>query len=385
MDKKALFVASMPFMEQHNTGGVSIMNRNYQILCTTFKKENVDICVVNSDDKFLGDNLNLPQMVWIEGNIRGIKRTLNEMTGHNYITNSGEKKLKTIILQKNYDLVWLDSPQYGRIAKFIKENVESSVITFAHNVESEYIKIYCKLSWKKPHYYAKIHEIEKNEKDAIMYSDEFICISSRDRSEYEKKFNCKLDTVFPVTLNDTVRNADLKTAGGEYFMFVGSYFKPNEEAVKWIVENVAQCIKQDIYIVGRNMEKMLEGNQTLIPNNVRIVGGVDDLGEYYRRAIAIIMPIFSGSGMKVKTAEAMMYGKPIVATDEALIGYNVDDIEGIYRCNSAEDFTLAMNKIYQNGQNYYKEIRGYYLEFCDTKQLFVNANSLINGLLCNKK
>ena len=133
------------------------------------------------------------------------------------------------------------------------------------------------------------------------------------------------------------------------------------------------------------MEKMLEGNQTLIPNNVRIVGGVDDLGEYYRRAIAIIMPIFSGSGMKVKTAEAMMYGKPIVATDEALIGYNVDDIEGIYRCNSAEDFTLAMNKIYQNGQNYYKEIRGYYLEFCDTKQLFVNANSLINGLLCNKK
>ena len=36
---------------------------------------------------------------------------------------------------------------------------------------------------------------------------------------------------------------------------------------------------------------------------------VDDLAPYYKKAAAVIMPIFMGGGMKVKTAEALMNGK----------------------------------------------------------------------------
>ena len=44
------------------------------------------------------------------------------------------------------------------------------------------------------------------------------------------------------------------------------------------------------------------------PNNV------DCLETWYEKADVVISPIFLGSGMKTKTAEALMYGKPILGT-----------------------------------------------------------------------
>lgn len=381
MERKALFVASMPFLNQKNTGGITIMNRNYSLICDVFGAKNVDICVVNPDDNFLRKPYVGVGMTWIEGNIRGAKRTFNEFTGHNYITNAGEKAIKKKIVAGQYNIIWLDSPQYGRLAEFIKKNTSSRVITFAHNVESEYIKIYCKPSWKKPHFKMKIAEIEMNEKKAISFSDKFICISPRDRTEYEKKFSCKIDTVFSVTLDDKAKCETLVDVDTDSFMFVGSYFKPNIDGTKWLAKNVAPYIKAPIKIVGRNMERIADDNLNAFPSNLHIIGSVDDLGKYYENAAAILMPIFSGSGMKVKTAEAMMYGKPIIATDEALMGYDVDNVDGIYRCNTADEFLKAMQDVLNKRKTYYRAVREYYLEYCNTERLLSRAHSMMEELI----
>jgi hypothetical protein len=69
------------------------------------------------------------------------------------------------------------------------------------------------------------------------------------------------------------------------------------------------------------------------------------LDEYYYTYSNIVMPIQYGAGMKVKTAEAMMFGMTIFATNEALEGYEVDDYKGIYRCNTAMEFIMAIRKM----------------------------------------
>ena len=216
---------------------------------------------------------------------------------------------------------------------------------------------------------------------SISFSDKFICISPRDRTEYEKKFSCKIDTVFSVTLDDKAKCETLVDVDTDSFMFVGSYFKPNIDGTKWLAENVAPYIKAPIKIVGRNMEKIADDNQNAFPSNLHIIGGVDDLGKYYENAAAIVMPIFSGSGMKVKTAEAMMYGKPIIATDEALMGYDVDNVEGIYRCNTADEFLKAMQDVLNKRKTYYGAVREYYLEYCNTERLLSRAHSMMEELM----
>ena len=88
------------------------------------------------------------------------------------------------------------------------------------------------------------------------------------------------------------------------------------------------------------------------------------LAYYYIHSDAVVSPILAGDGMKVKTAEAIMYGKPIFATDEALEGYEVSQLKKIFRCNTSQEFITAINA-YAGKPPYFpfnQEIRSLFLE-----------------------
>ena len=59
----------------------------------------------------------------------------------------------------------------------------------------------------------------------------------------------------------------------------------------------------------------------------------------------MVLPIFKGGGMKVKTCESLMYGKNILATDESWEGYDLDCEMAGGRCNTAQDFIDRINAI----------------------------------------
>ena len=88
------------------------------------------------------------------------------------------------------------------------------------------------------------------------------------------------------------------------------------------------------------------------------------------------MPIFSGSGMKVKTAEALMYGKFLIGTKEAFEGYEIDEKIGIL-CNNANDFIKNINKYSQQNLIYNAPSRTLFIDKYSsdaTQELF---NSLL--------
>jgi glycosyltransferase involved in cell wall biosynthesis len=46
--------------------------------------------------------------------------------------------------------------------------------------------------------------------------------------------------------------------------------------------------------------------------------------------------------MKVKTCESLMYGKNIIATDEALVGYAIEEGVSAWRCNTVDEFVQTI-------------------------------------------
>jgi glycosyltransferase involved in cell wall biosynthesis len=68
---------------------------------------------------------------------------------------------------------------------------------------------------------------------------------------------------------------------------------------------------------------------------------VEDLEDYYKKSHIVISPIFIGSGMKVKIAEALMFGKIIIGTQLSFQGYKINNAD-CYICNTKEEF---VNKI----------------------------------------
>ena len=114
--------------------------------------------------------------------------------------------------------------------------------------------------------------------------------------------------------------------------------------------------------------------------NVKIIGYVENVVDLFFYAKAFICPIFSGAGMKVKIAEALMYGKTIIGTSFACIGYEIDS-EVFYLHNTTKSLIECLNhnsipffnqkardlflKKYDFKQNsfYYKSIKTSYEEW----------------------
>ena len=84
-----------------------------------------------------------------------------------------------------------------------------------------------------------------------------------------------------------------------------------------------------------------------------VIGKVEDLSQWYLNAECIIAPIFEGSGMKTKVAEAFMFGKKILATSHALAGYEGIPKNAFSLCNTENDFIDAINSIKDNKSTYF--------------------------------
>ena len=120
---------------------------------------------------------------------------------------------------------------------------------------------------------------------------------------------------------------------------------------------------------------------------MNVIGSVDSTDEYYYSHAAVIMPIRYGAGMKVKTAEAMMFGRYIFASDEALEGYEVEGIDGIKRCNTAEEYIKEINYFFNSPliPKYSTETRQLFLSKYETNSIKEIFSLAVNQAIGNKK
>jgi len=70
---------------------------------------------------------------------------------------------------------------------------------------------------------------------------------------------------------------------------------------------------------------------------------------WYLGASFVIAPIFDGSGMKTKVAEALMFGKRIVGTPEAFTGYEEHVAEVGVVCRTQGEFIAALRAETKSG------------------------------------
>ena len=105
-------------------------------------------------------------------------------------------------------------------------------------------------------------------------------------------------------------------------MFLGAYFPANVEGIEWFVKNVLPRVNIRMQIVGKGMDKLKEADW--MRPDIEVLCNVPDLEPLFEAADIMVLPIFKGSGMKVKTCESLMYGKNIIGTPEAWSGYELD-------------------------------------------------------------
>lgn len=269
-----------------------------------------------------------------------------------YLNKNAVTRIIETIQEKDISVVYIDNSISGQLIKRIKERYKSiTIIAFFHDIEI------VKMREDKDVIFLRkiIHPIfYKNERLTVEFADRTIVLNERDKKLYQKKYKKLPDAIVPISIPE-ITNIPFNVKHYENeklkILFVGVEYGPNLSGVRWLLNNVLPFITCDFEfnIVGYNMEKYrteFEGYS----DKIHVIGTVESLKEWYVNADLIVAPIFEGGGMKVKTAEALSYGKIFIGCTESLEGYweGIPDNlcnHKIYKCDDAKDFAGAINDI----------------------------------------
>lgn len=252
-------------------------------------------------------------------------------------------KALQIIHETNVCKVFVDGSNLGGFVKVAKGRFPKVEInTFFHNVEARFFLGSLRQT-KSLRALAVLMVNFLAERKAVRYSNKLICLSERDGRLLKKVYGRAATHVSPMALEDkmpTGLGQAAKPAREKFALFVGGTFYANRAGIAWFVEHVVPRIHIKTCIVGRGFEALRQELER--DGKVEVVGAVDHLADWYRDAHFVIAPIFDGSGMKTKVAEALMFGKKVIGTPEAFSGYEgIADRAGCI-CASADEFVAAI-------------------------------------------
>jgi glycosyltransferase involved in cell wall biosynthesis len=125
---------------------------------------------------------------------------------------------------------------------------------------------------------------------------------------------------------------------------------PNQEAVKWFIKEVWPSLKTKhpeikFYIAGRNMPKEFFN---FSGNGIDVLGEVDDAIQLMLSKSIMIVPLFSGSGIRVKILEGLALGKCLVSTEMSFTGISVQPDLNLFQAETASDFINQISKLICN-------------------------------------
>jgi glycosyltransferase involved in cell wall biosynthesis len=301
------------------------------------------LCKLNHD--CLSDLLNDRLIVYNLSKVGAAPKSIvGVLRGH--IDGLNVESIKSILHQvhsTNVSCVFIDGSNLGAVARALKEQMPNvQIITFFHNVEARF---FWGALFGNPSIRALVVFIANllAEHKAVLFSDKLISLSNRDSNLLKRFYGRSATHISPMVVKDKCPRTFMSAIPlslDPFALFVGGNFYANRKGISWFVRQVVPRINIPIFIVGRGFEALVLELER--PGRVTVVGTVDNLSNWYHQAQFIIAPIFDGSGMKTKVAEALMYGKKIIGTPEAFSGYEGIVAQAGWMCNTADEFVEAI-------------------------------------------
>jgi len=124
------------------------------------------------------------------------------------------------------------------------------------------------------------------------------------------------------------------------------FYPPNADGVQWFAERIFPLIRRDVpgtgfLIVGARPPERIQ-RLGLNGTGITVTGYVADLDPILRQSAVLIVPVHSGSGMRVKILEAFARGIPVVSTAIGVEGIEATPGEHLLVADEPEDFARAV-------------------------------------------
>ena len=245
-----------------------------------------------------------------------------------------EKYVEHLNNQMHFDAIVL---QYMRLSRLLTYTSIPKKAIYTHDVFS-----YKDLRTGAPFYEAcDAHEEAK----AMQRCPNIFAIQEDEATYYSYLApNSKIFTVYshfdyhqqPVTRNKNI-------------LFLASRMEFNVSGILWFLDKAwPMIVNQDpelkLIIGGTVCEKIPEDKYS----NIMLLGRVDSLDNFYQRGDVVINPVFQGTGLKIKTFEALSYGKVVIVHPHSSQGIYKRDTAPLLLASQPADWVNIISDILKN-------------------------------------
>ncbi len=271
-----------------------------------------------------------------------------------FISPQYTRALVEILKEKSFDIIQLEGLYLAPYIPVIRKASNAQIALRSHNVESEIWERTAILSSGVKKWYLRnlAGRIRNFEKKWINGYDLLVPITSRDGGWFTRTGNQKPMHVSPTGIDFASYRQTTAIPEHPSLFHIGSLdWSPNQEGLIWFLSHIWSVISEKypglhFYIAGRNAPAWLVSK--LQKKNVVYLGEVEDAHSFMRSKAIMVVPLLSGSGMRIKIIEGMALGKAIVSTQIGAEGLPVTSGENILIGEKPDEFIRCLEEVIEN-------------------------------------
>jgi glycosyltransferase involved in cell wall biosynthesis len=294
------------------------------------------------------------EAVDIDTRVRPLPAFLNLFSSESYNVNRFDrqqvhKKIQNILSESDFNIIQFESIFCAPYLKTVRLHSSAKCVLRAHNVEYliwERMAVRSR-SLKKAYLKLLAARLKKYEQEIIGSFDAVLPMTKLDANIFSLHAPEVLQKIVPIGLNaDAYPYSENQKEELCLFHLGAMDWLPNREAIEWFMENCWLDVKEKstglkVYFAGRGFPVELKINDDRIIYDDEIKNAV----EYMQGKAIMIVPLLSGSGMRVKILQAFALGKAVISTSIGAEGIECTQGENILIADSPSDFISAIMKL----------------------------------------
>ncbi|MDD2192055.1 MAG: glycosyltransferase family 4 protein [Bacteroidales bacterium] len=266
-----------------------------------------------------------------------------------FISKEMKTRIISLLKEEDFDIIQMESIFLATYAPIIRKYSKAKLVLRAPNIEHviwEKTALSTKNPFKRQYLNQLASSLKTFELKNINAFDGVYPVTKVDADFFIENGCTKPCVGVPVGI-ETADFVDKETAEPNSLFHIGSMdWIPNQQGIKWFIDEVWDDIHRDlpnlkVYLAGRAMPDWL---LNLDKENIIIYGEVPDSARFIYSKDIMIVPLLSGSGIRIKILEAMSLKKCIIATSQAAEGILYENNVNIVIANSPKEFKDSIKK-----------------------------------------
>ena len=295
------------------------------------------------------------------------------------------------VIHNNFDIIQIEGLAMYHYLHTIRQNWSAPVVFRPHNVEN---LIWFRLADEERNWFNGLYfrvlarRIKKLEKNIINKFDGIIPISSADFAWFKAE-GLSRPALLTVPGYNPEELMEYSDPCSDKVFFIGALdWLPNIYGLNWFIKEVWPTVvnripRAEFFVAGRNAsEKTIAG---LSGYKINYEGEVESSSLFIKDKTVMVVPLFSGSGIRIKIIEGMFHGKCIVATPLAAEGLYFENNKDIFIASGASAFAENIIELLTNsklrketGENAIKNVRKNYNILASSENLIKFYRELIS-------